>query len=202
MDNPTAPSSAHLLEAIGAILSEKKVAWATIGALAVAYHGVVRASLDADALITLRNSGIDSDILVDALRAMGLKVELREGQTGDPLGFVIRIQDASENQVDLIGGIRRLDPEFFQRAAQADLDGLNLRMASIEDLLALKIFAGGPRDLEDAEGILAVSGPKVDKELLTSLCRRFGGREEKRCANLLAKAFPSTPRGIDRTSIP
>jgi hypothetical protein len=43
-----ATSSPQLLDQVGRILESKGISWATIGALAVAYHGVVRASLDAD----------------------------------------------------------------------------------------------------------------------------------------------------------
>jgi hypothetical protein len=97
-----ATSSPQLLDQVGRILESKGIAWATIGALAVAYHGVVRASLNADALITLRNSGQDLDALVLLLRAQGWKAEARLGDEGDPLGFVVRIFDDSDNQVENI----------------------------------------------------------------------------------------------------
>ena len=178
--NPT-----QFLDQIGRVLDSENVGWATIGALAVAYHGLVRASLDADALITLKNSSLDLDKLTQLFQRHGWKAEVRIGEEDDPLGFVIRIFDAGENQVDLIGGIRKLEPGFFNRAIRDDIDGLKLRIASLEDLIALKIFAGGPKDLDDARGILEVQGSSIDKELLLRLCKGFGSIEEKCCKKLL-----------------
>ena len=101
------------------------------------------------------------------------------------MGFVQRIMDGAGNQVDLIGGIRRLDPGFFQRAFEDEFDGLKLRIASPEDLIALKIFAGGPQDIEDAQGVLEIQASAIDKDLLLNLCRHFGAAEEALCRKLL-----------------
>ena len=184
-DKQDGGSSPQLLDHIGRILDARHVKWATIGALAVAYHGLVRASLDADALITLKDAGLDLDSLVGILREKGWTVDARMGEEGDPLGFVIRISDANGNQVDLIGGILRLDPGFFNRASENEFEGLKLRMVSPEDLIALKLFAGGPKDLEDAQGVLEIQQSSIDKDLLLSLCKRFGAAEEIRCRKLL-----------------
>lgn len=128
---------------------------------------------------------MDIKSFLERLRSYGWDVEFREGEPGDPLGFVIRIRDRGGNQVDLIGGIRRLDPRFFERVIEAELNGLNLLISSPEDLIALKIHAGGPKDLEDAKGVLEVLDSAIDRSLLLSLCHRFGHEEEKRCKRLL-----------------
>lgn len=181
-------NSPRLLDEVGRILDEYGARWAAIGALAVAYHGPIRASYDADALISLKGSRIDLDRLAGQLRRSGWKVDVREGEPGDPLGFVVRIADKAGNQVDLIGGIRKLDPDFFGRATRTAVDGMKLRFASAEDLIALKLFAGGPKDLEDAEGVIRVQGGKLDLALLRKLCKGFGSRAAKSCERLLAKA--------------
>jgi hypothetical protein len=178
-------SPPQLLNRIGAILDNQGVNWATIGALAVAYHGPVRASLDADALISLKGASLDLEGLAKILSAEGLSVETRMGEEGDPLGFVLRIYDRDRNQVDLIGGIRRLEPDFFKRALVDEFDGLKLRIASPEDLIALKLFAGGPQDIEDARGVLTIQSAGIDKDLVLSLCRRFGADVEIRSRKLL-----------------
>ncbi len=185
VDKAEGSSSPQLLHRIGMMLDAKRVNWATIGALAVAYHGVYRASLDADALISLKGAGLDLDELGKLLSAEGLTVEIRMGEEGDPLGFVVRISDADENQVDLIGGIRNLDQGFFARTLNDEFDGMKLRVASPEDLIALKLYAGGPQDLEDAKSVLAVQGSSIDKELVISLCRRFGASVEISSRKLL-----------------
>ena len=184
-DFPVAANSPQLLAQVGQVMDEAGVRWCAIGALAVAYHGWVRASMDADALVTMRDSKVNSEQLIALLRSRGWEVEFRDGDMGDPIGFVIRIRDGQRNMVDLIGGIRKLDPAFFERRIDTELDGMKLRFASVEDLVALKIFAGGPKDLEDAAGVLEIRGASINRELLVSLCHRFGHETEKRCKRLL-----------------
>jgi hypothetical protein len=94
-DSQDGGSSPRLLNDIGKVLDGKRVRWATIGALAVAYHGMYRASLDADALISMRGADLDLDGLAETLRAKGLTVDVRMGDEGDPLGFVVRITDGA-----------------------------------------------------------------------------------------------------------
>jgi hypothetical protein len=185
-DSSLAENSPQLLNLVGQVLEGSRVRWGAIGALAVAYHGWVRASMDADALITLRDSDVNMEELLRRLRIKGWQVEYRDGGPGDPLGFVVRIQDDRGNQVDLIGAIRNLDSKFFERTVEADLGGLSLAIASPEDLIALKVYAGGPKHLEDAAGVLEILGPDLNRELLRSLCRGFGPEELERCERLLA----------------
>jgi len=109
------------------------------------------------------------------------------GDAGDPLGFVLRIMDEAGNQADLIGGIRKLDSVFWNRVIEEKWDGMHLRISSAEDLIALKLFAGGPKDLEDAEGVLRVQAGRLDLDLIRKLCKSFGARAGKACEALLAK---------------
>jgi hypothetical protein len=183
-----ASDAPHLLANIGKVLDENRVKWAVIGAMAVAYHGWVRASLDADAMLSLRGSDLDIDQLAEKIRSMGLRPEIRMGEPGDPLGFVLRIMDEAGNQADLIGGIRKLDPGFWDRVIEEEWQGARFSFASAEDLIALKLFAGGPKDLEDAEGVIRVQAGSLDPDLLRKLCKGFGARAARSCERLLAKA--------------
>ena len=179
------PDPARLLGKVGVVLEACGVNWAVIGAMAVAYHGWVRASLDADAMISMKGSSLDLEQLAGKLRAEGWTVEVRMGDPGDPLGFVVRIDDPAGNHADLIGGLKRLDPLFFDRAIVEDWEGVRLRIASVEDLIALKVFAGRAKDLEDAQGILQVRAPSVNKEMVRKLCRAFGTQASRACDKVL-----------------
>jgi hypothetical protein len=186
MADPRTESPIQLLQEIGHVFDAAGIPWATIGALAVAYHGWIRASLDADALITLKGTGSNLDSLAKVLREKGWKVETRLGEPDDPLGFVVRVEDDQDNMVDLVGGIPRLDPGFFHRTLRDRTEGLDLVFASAEDLIALKVYAGSPMDLEDARKVLKASGSKLDRSLILTLCSAFGEEEGKRAQTLLA----------------
>lgn len=78
-----------------------------------------------------------------------------------------------------------MDPGFFQRSTEDEFDGMRFRMASPEDLIALKVYAGGPKHLEEAKGVLEVQEAGIDNELLIRLCKRFGSESESICRKLL-----------------
>lgn len=90
--------SALLLLDVITILKRFRVPYAIIGAFAASFHGVVRASLDADAIISLRSSQADAEVLLDALHKAGVKSRYRTGEARDPVGGVIAIEDRFHNQ--------------------------------------------------------------------------------------------------------
>ena len=55
-----------------------------------------------------------------------------------------------------------------------------------QDLVALKIFAGGPQDMEDVNGILQVSRENIDRALLRRIAGHYGADVRKKVDVLLA----------------
>ncbi len=165
--------SALLLLDVINILNERKIPYAIIGAFAASFYGMVRASLDADAVISIHTSQDTLDLCED-LKVKGLHVEYRKGDSNDPIAAVINIQDAFHNRVDLLIGIHGTTPEIFRRAAETSFMGSTIKIVSCEDFIALKIFAASPKDIEDVIGVLNVSGQKVDIDLLKELTVTYG----------------------------
>jgi predicted nucleotidyltransferase len=104
----------------------------------------------------------------------GFATELRYGDPDDPIAAVLALSDAYNNRVDLLVGLRGLDPAAFSRAVDVPFQGATLRVIGLEDFIAMKLFAHGPQDLADAKFALAVAGANVDLELLRKLAARFG----------------------------
>jgi len=148
---------------------------AVIGAMALAFHGVIRASLDADALLFLEGRSVES--LADEFRKSGFMVEVRIGDVDDPIPALIVLQDSHENRVDLLAGLRNLDSKAASRTVPSDFEGVPLRFIGIEDLIAMKLFAGSQKDLDDARQAMAVSRASLDVSLLQELALRFGRKE-------------------------
>ena len=154
------------------ILKKEKVNYAVIGALAASFYGIVRASLDADAVISLTFPSLRG--LEKIFKKAGFHTDLRRGDPDDPIAALLAITDKHGNRVDLLTGIRGMDPEAFSRTVEAPLLGKHLRMIGIEDFIAMKIYAGSPKDLADAKNALAVSEKSIDRTLLQKVARRFG----------------------------
>ena len=49
----------------------------------------------------------------------------------------------------------------------------------------MKVFAGAPRDIQDARAALQVSGEIVDKSLLQQLAKQYGRKTTKVLEDLL-----------------
>jgi len=149
-----------------------EIPYAIVGAVAASVHGVVRASLDADALLSVTLPSLRQ--LEERLKKEGFRTELRQGAPDNPISAVLSVTDGHENRVDLLTGIRGFDPAAFSRAIDVPFGADRLHVIGPEDFIAMKIFSGGPQDLSDARQAIAVSGEKLDRPLLERLTKRYG----------------------------
>lgn len=109
-------STLLLLDAIQ-VLRTENVEYAIVGAMAASVHGVIRASRDADALLSIGTPALKG--LEQSFKAAGFGTELRRGDMSDPIGAVLSLHDKFENRVDLLVGIRGFDPAAFSRVIEA-----------------------------------------------------------------------------------
>ena len=164
--------SAKLLLDVVDVLAARSIDYAVIGALAASLHGAGRASLDADLVVSA--SVMEGTRIEEALKQAGLTTELRRGDLGDAIPGLVRVSDSFGNQVDVLLGIRGLDPKAFSRTVEVPFEGTRLRFVGREDFIAMKVAAGGPIDLLDAENAIAADPKSLDVELVRNLALRFG----------------------------
>jgi hypothetical protein len=173
--------SALLLLDVVQVLGKEKVDYAIIGAMAASVYGVIRASRDADALLSISVPALSG--LEQTFRRAGFRTELRRGDLEDPIRAVLK--DRFDNQVDLLVGIRGFDPAAFSRSIEVALDGELLKFVCLEDFVAMKLFAGGPQDISDARCALEVALEPVDLSLLRKLAAGYGSQTILSLENLL-----------------
>lgn len=164
-------SALLLVDAIE-ILRQERVEYAVIGAFALAVHGIVRASMDADVLLYTTPRRLTE--LHARFEQMGFGAEFRQGDSEDPVPAMLGLSDNHGNRVDLLAGLRGLDPLVFSRTIEVSFYGERLRIVGREDFIAMKCFAGGPQDLLDARSALKSGNGPVDLDLLRFVTRRFG----------------------------
>lgn len=181
----TAPGqSALLLLDVIDLLNKRHIPYAIIGAFAASFYGMVRASLDADAVISIRNSQ-DGANLCRELQTQGFSIARRSGDPDDPIAEVINVQDLFHNRVDLLIGIRGMSQEVFQRVEVAQFMDSSIKIVSLEDFIAMKIFAGSPKDIQDVIGVLEVSNNKINAGFLKELSAQYGKECTARLQTLL-----------------
>lgn len=187
-------STLLLLDAVQ-VLRAEKIDYAIVGALAASVHGVIRASRDADALLSVSTSALKG--LEQSYKAAGFGTELRRGDMNDPISAVLVLHDKFENRVDLLVGIRGFDPAAFSRVIEVPFDGEPLKFVGLEDFIAMKLFAAGPQDIADAQNALEAAEEQLDTDLLRELATRYGKNTAKSLENLLAELNRNLDSGLE-----
>lgn len=142
-----------LFAEVVATLEERGARAALVGAEALAWRGVSRATADRD-LLTTDPRALDTALWA-RLTAAAADVEVRRGDDEDPLAGVVRFRRGGERDVDLVVGRAGWMTELVARAEPVDFDGTRVGLPSAADLVLLKLYAGGPQDSWDIVQLLA-----------------------------------------------
>jgi hypothetical protein len=178
--------SAQLLLDITDFLRRVGVLYAIVGAFAVSFYGIPRSTADGVATIWLSGTGKSAKDVCDELVKTGYQAMLNRGDLEDPIQGVIVIEDDYENKADLLIGVRGMAPQVGARCISTTLLDSQVTIIGADDLVGMKVFAGGPQDLEDVRGILQVSGSVLNVELLRGLAARYGTEATAALDKLLA----------------
>jgi len=144
-----------------AVFQERRVSYALIGGLAVAAWGAPRATEDIDILADVS----PSPELDAALRAGGFDVEWRGGDPDDPIPLLLRLRSASGPEIDVVCATRAWEREILNRSIPIRIpEGPETSVIAVEDLIVLKLMAGGPGDLADVVDLLGRAGPLPELE--------------------------------------
>ncbi|MBS0373687.1 MAG: hypothetical protein JSR73_03865 [Proteobacteria bacterium] len=176
--------SALLLLDVVEILRREHVDYAVIGAFALAVLGVVRATTDVDALIFTKPGRLAK--LRRPFSRAGFHIELRSADEDDPVFGLLILSDDFGNHVELLGGLRNLDPGTLSRTLKVEFRGETVNVVGREDFIAMKCFAGGPQDLLDARSAYQSAPGPVDLDLLRLVTRRFGREAADRLEEVVA----------------
>ena len=170
-----------LLALVAGELSNRGIPHALIGGIALAAHGVARGTLDADVLV-LAPQALDESTWA-TVRAAGATVEVRHGDSDDPFRAVVRISAPNSWPVYVLVGRFDWQQEVIARAERKSLPIADIPVVGAADLVLLKIYAGGPQDLVDAQRLLAapereriVAAVESRLDALPADCRRVWER--------------------------
>jgi hypothetical protein len=174
-------SSLSLAERVAVACSELGFECALIGAAALAVHRYARGTEDVDLAVNVDPLS-QLATLERALMAGGLRTRLRLPDEDDSLGGVLAIwsaEDADGSPVDTVDVVNFHNPFNPVRnpgaaaiARARPLDDLAIRCVTLEDLIALKLYAGGLTDRADIVELL-VQNPDADIALIRSTAAPF-----------------------------
>jgi len=157
------------VEAVTDRLRAAGVDFVAIGASGMAVWGVVRATVDIDLLTT--EARVLREVFWEPVRSAGLEVEIRWGDTSDPLVGVVSIAGGAGRPVDLVVGEAPWQMAIVKEGEPASIGGLQLPAATPAGLVLLKLYAGGPQDRWDIDQLLR--GAPDRESLMAEISRRI-----------------------------
>lgn len=140
-------------------LAEEDVKFLLVDAYALAAHGYPRATMDID--VWVRPSPENAAAVLRAVQKFGAPlhgltlVDLQKDDTVFQIGVAPR-------RIDILTGASGLRfDEAFQHSSPIEIEGVQLRIPSIDDLIRNKRASGRTKDLADVEALeaLKASGP-------------------------------------------
>ena len=135
-------------------LVDEKVSFLVIGAYAMAAHGYLRATVDID--IWVKASPDNAQSVLRAVKRFGAPLgdlnpaDLQKDDTVFQIGVAPR-------RIDILTGVTGLRfEESFRRSIEVDIDGIPVRIPSLDDLIRNKKASSRTRDLADVEALQAL----------------------------------------------
>ena len=132
-------------------LSGEKVRFLLVGAYALAAHGYPRATMDID--IWVMPSPKNADAVLRALQRFGAPLHnlTREDLQKDGTIFQIGVAPRRVDIITAASGL--LFEETYGRSLSVNIEGIEVHIPSIDDLIRNKRATGRTKDLADVEAL-------------------------------------------------
>lgn len=166
-----------LLTKISQALDENSLPYMVIGGQAVLLYGEPRLTRDIDITVGVSIDGLSQ--LLDIIEKIDL-VPLPENIVSfAEKTFVLPAKDIKTNiRVDFIFSQTSYEKQAMERVNPVNFKNRIVRFASLEDIIIHKVFAGRPRDIEDAKSIL-VKNTGFDKNYIVKWLEEFDNAMEQ-----------------------
>src|SRR5207244_4098038 len=137
-----------------ATLDKNQIPYAVIGGLAVSHHAVPRLTQDLDLTVAMEDT--------EKFRALFPNCYQRGTA-------VVEVYEIDGTRVDVLPAKLRYQRAVVKNAVQGDIEGTPAKVASVRDLILLKMFAAPNRpdlaarrqDEEDITGLLVITSASV-----------------------------------------
>ena len=151
-----------------AVFESLGIPYMLIGGLAVSAWGEPRATLDADFTVWTEPDDFEQTVL--------RLCESFQCLTRNPVEFtrgarVLPVRTSRGTRMDIIFGSLPWEREAIARAQQKELSGRSVAVASVEDLIVMKLFSEREKDADDARRLLIRFRTDLDQGYLEPLLR-------------------------------
>lgn len=144
---------------------------ALVGGMAITARVRMRATDDLDLVIAVPSGATDK--LLATASACGYRYDEATAREWVDSGL-LRMTDAEGTTVDLLIATDPLSQALVQRATAERLMGSDVPVATVEDLLLMKLEANRPVDLDDAIAIKDAFGDRLDRAYVDKWAMALG----------------------------
>ncbi len=153
-----------LLVKLAKAFDSQRIPYIVIGGQAVLLYGEPRLTRDIDITLGIDNSTASQ--IVDLAKTIQLYPAVDDVDQFVKRSNVLPLYDHDTKiRVDLIFSFLEYERQAMERANPVMLEDYPVKYASMEDVIIHKIFAGRPRDIEDAKSILQ-RNPDFDRTFI------------------------------------
>jgi hypothetical protein len=132
-------------------LSDENVSFLLVGAYAMAAHGYPRATMDIE--IWVMPSPQNADAVLRALNRFGAPLHNLNKEDLQNDGTIFQI-GVAPRRIDIITAASGLQfEEAYGRSLSVNIEGIEVHIPSIDDLIRNKRTSGRTKDLADAEAL-------------------------------------------------
>lgn len=162
------------LKALTGLFKATKTPYAIIGGMAVVLYGEPRLTMDIDVNVILAHA--DLDFFLNAAKEFGFLPECPRPKSFAKKTGVIPMKFMRTKPpgfCDVIIAENPIEYSALKRSRMRKIGVLKAKFITAEDLLIHKIASDRPRDLQDAQGILARQRGKLDSFYILSWLKKI-----------------------------
>ncbi len=142
-----------------------------IGGVAVAAHGVARMTHDIDAMALIPDD--HWPLFLESAGKYGFESRRKDTLQFARMNRLLQlVHVATATDVDISLGFMVFDCEAVERRVWISIAETRAPIASVEDLIVMKCFAGRPQDIADVHKLLRMNG-KLDIGRIRTWLRKF-----------------------------
>jgi hypothetical protein len=143
-----------------------------LGGWAVAAQGYVRATSDIN--MTLPLAPDKTGLLLERLVSSGIISRIQASEAfARRARVLLLVHEPSGIEIDISLAVIPFELEAIEQAEWATVEGHQIRIPRLEDLLVFKLVAGRPRDLDDVENLLLRNPRPLDLDQVDRILAEF-----------------------------
>lgn len=165
-----------LKEIIG-VLEKENIDHCLFGGLAMQVYKRIRATRDIDLMVSIVSQRIPE--FIHQIEKAGFNFDKKRGiiklNNFELLRFIYTDEDTNfEIFIDLVSSTTEFQKQILNRKTKADFLGIMVNIASLEDLILLKLLADRPIDFLDAQYLFEENKKEIGKDYLKTWAKRLG----------------------------